>query len=389
MNISKRILPVIVTAQFLCTSLWFAGNGIMTDLIRNFSLHNDDVGSLTSAVQLGFIVGTLIFALLSIADRYSPSLVFFACAISGAVFNLGIIWVENNLTTLLTFRFFTGFFLAGIYPVGMKIAADYYEKGLGKSLGYLVGALVLGTAFPHLLKNLLSKLSWEIVVFTTSALSMVGGVLMILLVPDGPFRKQMKKLNPKSVGSIFRVRTFRDVAIGYFGHMWELYTFWALVPVLLKTYEKEHNNIEFNIPLLSFLIIGIGGLACILVGFLSLRINTKKLAIIILFLSCVCCLVSPIFFLIDSPLVFITFLMCWGMVVIADSPLLSTLVAKSATQELKGSSLTIVNSIGFFVTIISIQTIMMLRRLTDSNLILMIIALGPIIGLISLVRKKQ
>ncbi|MFT7452415.1 MAG: MFS family permease, partial [Patescibacteria group bacterium] len=146
---SKYILPIIVIAQFCCTALWFAGNAVMGDLAINFNLPSSALGHLTSAVQFGFISGTLVFALLAIADRFSPSKVFGLCAFVGALFNLGAIHDGNTLWTLLSLRFMTGFCLAGIYPVGMKIAADYFEKGLGKSLGYLVGALVLGTAFPH------------------------------------------------------------------------------------------------------------------------------------------------------------------------------------------------------------------------------------------------
>ena len=155
MNPPKRILPIIVISQFCCTSLWFAGNGVMRDLVANFNLNQSALGHLTSAVQFGFISGTLVFALLTIADRYSPSKVFLFSALLGATCNVLMIGSYNNFSSLLLFRFLTGFFLAGIYPVGMKIAADYYDKGLGKSLGFLVGALVLGTALPHLLKDLL------------------------------------------------------------------------------------------------------------------------------------------------------------------------------------------------------------------------------------------
>ena len=151
MKPSKLILPVIVISQFCCTSLWFAGNGVINDLVLNFSLNESALGHLTSAVQFGFIIGTLTFAILTISDRFSPSKVFLISAFLGALFNLGILWESNSLITLLLLRFFTGFFLAGIYPVGMKIATDYFKNGLGKSLGFLVGALVIGTAFPHLL----------------------------------------------------------------------------------------------------------------------------------------------------------------------------------------------------------------------------------------------
>ena len=132
-KIPKRILPLIVIAQFCCTSLWFAGNAIMSDLALNFNLNSQALGQLTSSIQFGFISGTFLFALLTITDRFSPSRVFFISALLGAGFNLGVLHSENTLWSLLGFRFLTGFFLAGIYPVGMKIAADYFEKGLGKS----------------------------------------------------------------------------------------------------------------------------------------------------------------------------------------------------------------------------------------------------------------
>jgi len=381
---SKIILPVIVISQFCCTSLWFAGNGVINDLIINFNLRVSDLGHLTSAVQFGFIIGTLIFAVLTIADRFSPSKVFLVSALLGSLFNLGVIWESNSLISLLTLRFFTGFFLAGIYPIGMKIAADYYQKGLGKSLGFLVGALVLGTAFPHLLKDLTNSFSWKSVIIAISSLSVLGGLLMVILVPDGPFRKPSQSIKLSAFFKVFENRKFRSAAFGYFGHMWELYAFWAFVPIMLKTYSTEHSEVVFNIPILSFIIIGIGGLACVLSGYLSQILGTKRTAFIALLLSCGCCLISPLVFESEFESLFIGFLLFWGIVVIADSPLLSTLVAQNAPVEIKGTALTIVNCIGFSITIISIQCITKMIEITDSNNMYTILAIGPILGLIAL-----
>ncbi|WP_415223600.1 MFS transporter, partial [Psychroserpens sp.] len=188
MSSKKGILLIIVISQFCCTSLWFASNAVMSNLVKVFDLNNEAIGYLTSSVQFGFIVGTLIFAILTIADRFSPSKVFFISAVLGALSNSAIIWDENTLTSLLVFRFLTGFFLAGIYPVGMKIASDYYKKGLGKSLSFLVGALVLGTAFPHILKCFIDVSFWKPIIITTSTTALLGGFLILLLVPDGPNR---------------------------------------------------------------------------------------------------------------------------------------------------------------------------------------------------------
>ncbi len=388
MNKAKWILPVIVLSQFCCTSLWFAGNGVMNDLANTFHLNSSALGHLTSAVQFGFITGTLVFALLTIADRFSPSRVFFISAMAGALFNLGTIIEINDLSSLLTFRFLTGFFLAGIYPVGMKIAADYYQKGLGKSLGFLVGALVAGTAFPHLLKGFTGELPWRSVLILTSSFAAFGGLLMLLLVPDGPFRKASQKPDLSTLFTVFRNRNFRSAAFGYFGHMWELYAFWAFVPVMLTTYMKLHPATEFNIPILSFLIIGLGGLACVLGGYISQKLGTKSTASTALFMSCACCILSPLAFYIDSGAVMLGFLIIWGLFVIADSPLYSTLVAHNAPAEIKGTALTIVNCIGFSVSIITIQLINILRDSMNPKYIYMILAFGPILGLFALYEKK-
>ena len=388
MKQSKLILPIIVIAQFCCTSLWFAGNGVMSDLILNFQLQPSDGVHLTSSVQFGFILGTLLFALLTIADKFSPSKVFLVCALLGAGFNAGIIWEGNNLYSILLLRFTTGFFLAGIYPVGMKIAADYYEKGLGKTLGFLVGALVIGTAFPHLAKDLTHSFPWKYVLILTSTLAVLGGILMST-VPDGPFRKPGKKLNISACFGVFKNRNFSAAALGYFGHMWELYAFWAFVPFILSTYQALHPTAVFSIPLWSFSVIAIGGIASVLSGFLATRLGTKKIAFTSLFLSGVCCLVSPLLFLVGSPSVFLAFLLFWGMVVVADSPLFSTLVAQNTTPEMTGTALTLVNCIGFAVTIVSIQILNLLLTSIDSTYIYTLLAIGPIIGLIALSRNKK
>ena len=389
MKYQKIILPIIVISQFCCTSLWFAGNAVMSDLILNFSLDSNALGQLTSAVQFGFIIGTLLFAILTIADRFAPSKVFFICALIGALFNLGIVWNANTLTTLLILRFFTGFFLAGIYPVGMKIAADYFEKGLGKSLSLLVAALTIGTAFPHLTKEISNSMPWYSVILITSFLAILGGFLMVLLVPNGRFRKAAQQVELLAFLEVFKNKKFRAIALGYFGHMWELYAYWAFIPIILSTYKNFHPSANFNIPLWSFLIIAAGCLGCIVCGIFTKYVKPKKMTSIILLLSCICCLVSPLLFSINSSYIFLSFLFFWGMLVVADSPLFSTLAAKNTPAELTGTALTIINSIGFFITILSIQLVSFLRDNYNPTIIYMVLAVGPIFGLIALNRTKR
>jgi len=385
----KRILPVIVLSQFFCTSLWFAGNAITGDIARQFHLAPTFLGYLASAVQSGFIAGTLVFALLSIADRFSPVLVFLTSAILAAIFNLAISYTGISLTVLMLCRFMTGFFLAGIYPVGMKIASDHYQQGLGKSLGFLVGALVIGTSFPHLLKSMMAALPWRYVIFSTSLLSILGGLAMFLLVPDGPHRKPAQKIKLNLFLQSFKNEKFRAAAFGYFGHMWELYAFWVFVPVILSAYNSRYPGAAINVPLFSFLIIVYGSFSCVLSGYISQSIGAKKTATVALILSCICCMASPLFLFNHSIIALIIFLFTWSVAVIADSPMFSTLVAQNASPESKGTALTIVNCIGFFITIVSIQLINALRTDANADYIYALLAVGPILGLIALMKKDS
>ncbi|SFH34844.1 MFS transporter [Pedobacter insulae] len=384
----RRILPIIVIAQFFCTSIWFGGNAVMDDIAVQFNLSSDYLAYLTNSVQAGFITGTLLFAILGIADRFSPVKIFFICACVAAAFNLMLGLNGTNLSLLFICRFFTGFFLAGIYPIGMKIAADHYEKGLGKSLGFLVGALVLGTAFPHFLKSGFATLPWKYVIFTTSVLSLAGGAVLFSLVPDGPYRKPGQQLKLGAFRHSFKNNGFRAAAFGYFGHMWELYTFWVFIPVMLANY-NYHYQTQLNVPLLSFFIIVMGSLACVGSGLLANRFGTKRLATLALAISGICCLLSPIFLQTDSITVLVIFLMIWSMAVIADSPLFSTLVAQNVSLELKGSSLTIVNCIGFSITIVSIQLINIVMTRENAHYIFVVLALGPLFGLYSMLKNSN
>ena len=382
MNATTRpahILPVIIFSQFTGTSLWFAGNAIILDLQQHWGLAQQSLGHVTSAVQLGFICGTLLFALLMIADRFSPRLVFFYCSLAGALANIALLFVPQQLTFLLVLRFATGFFLAGIYPVGMKIAAGWYAQGLGRALGYLVGALVLGTAFPHLVRSSGAELPWQQVMLVVSTLAIAGGFVMLLLVPDGPHLPKGSVFHPDALKIIFRSRRFRASAFGYFGHMWELYTLWAFIPLLLLTYSRA-NNISLNVPLWSFLVIASGFIGSAVGGIISARFGSARVAAVQLAISGTCCLLSPLLFNSNTP-VFLGFLLLWGVTVVGDSPQFSALNAENAPREYVGSALTIVNSIGFLITIISIQLAGALLVHIGVQYVFLLLLPGPVIGL--------
>ena len=370
-----HVLPVIVLAQFAGTSLWFAVNAVMPDLQREWGLPAQAVGTLTSSVQLGFIVGTLVFALMAVADRHSPRLVFLACALLGAACNaVAALWA-GSLETLLVLRFVTGFFLAGIYPVGMKIAASWYPQGLGAALGWLVGALVLGTATPHLLRALGAQWPWQGVMATVSLFAAAGGMAIAAFVPDGPHLPRAARLQWRALGALWTDRRVRASAFGYFGHMWELYTLWVLVPAIVGTRLAGAWT-----SAASFAVIGLGLVGCVAGGLLVRRFGSARVAGAQLAASGACCLLAPLM-LEAGDLLFALWLATWGTTVVGDSPQFSTLTAMNAPREAVGSLLTLVNSIGFAISIVSIQLFSGLAADHSLHVLLPWLAVGPALGL--------
>ncbi len=377
------ILPAIVLSQFAGTSLWFAGNAVLGDLQQHWGLTGETIGYVTSAVQLGFIAGTLTFAFFAISDQFSPRIIFFLCSLAGAVANLGIFLVADGFWSLMALRFATGFFLAGIYPVGMKIAAGWYQRDLGNAIGFLVGALVLGTAFPHLLKGLGQGIAWATVIVSVSGIAALGGLIVLLLVPDGPYLSKGTKFDPNALAAIFRSAQFRASAFGYFGHMWELYALWAFIPLALTAYASMNPGLSLNIPLWAFWAIAVGSVGCIGGGLISLKAGSAPVAFAQLAASGLCCILSPLFFYAPLP-VFLGFMLFWGVVVVGDSPQFSTLNAHTAPRHLVGSALTIANCIGFSITIASIQLLSYLSQHVSATYIFLPLTLGPIFGLFAL-----
>ena len=375
-----RILPVIMLSQFAGTALWFAGNAVLGDLQQEWGLAPQALGYVTSAVQLGFISGTLVFAFFALSDLFSPRNVFFVCSLLGALCNAATLIVPHEFPWLVALRFCTGFFLAGVYPVGMKIAAGWFERDLGNALGFLLGALVVGTAFPHLLRGLGQALSWQGVMLSVSAIAVGGGLAMLALVPDGPYLKKGARFQPTAFAAIFRSPDFRASSFGYFGHMWELYAFWAFVPVALAA----HAGIEErSLPIWSFAVIAAGAIGCVGGGLVSLRTGSARVAFAQLASSGICCLVSPILFHAPTP-VFVAFLLFWGMVVVGDSPQFSALNARYAPRELVGSALTVANCIGFAITIPAIQLLNTALPALGPQYLFLLLVPGPVLGLLAL-----
>jgi len=374
--VPRHILPVLVLAQFLGTSLWFAVNAVMPDLQRELGWPTSVVGTLTSALQFGFIAGTLVFALLAIADRFAPRRVFLACALAGAACTVGAWWMVRDHTALMVWRFATGFFLAGIYPVGMKIAAQWYTRGLGGALGLLIAALVLGSASAHALRALSGTLPWPTLMLGVAALAAAGGLLLFFGTSDPPGAPQrVATLQWRALAMLWTDARVRSSVLGYFGHMWELYTMWVMVPLVLAT-RLQGTSLSW----VAFLVLGAGAIGCAGGGWLAPRWGSARVAGTQLALSGACCLAAPWAMNAPAPL-FFGWLLLWGITVSGDSPQFSTLTARNAPPQAVGSVLTLTNSIGFAISIASILLFVSLAEWVPLGALLPWLAIGPALGL--------
>ncbi len=290
--------------------------------------------------------------------------------------------IGQGLWSLVLLRFLTGLFLAGIYPVGMKIAASWCEYGLGRALGYLVGALVLGTAFPHLLLGLGLAIERQTVLVSVSIFAVLGGMAVYVFVPQGPYLPAKSSFDIRAIPRVFASPDLRAAALGYFGHMWELYALWAFTPLILRQYADRFRFEGLNVSLWSFYIIAAGAIGCIAGGLIASRVGSARVTVAQLGASGLACLLSPLLFHAPS-LVFFSFMLLWGVTVVGDSPQFSTLAADAAPREYVGTALTIVNCLGFAITAVSIQLITSLSQRVSADLLFLALAPGPLLGLVS------
>ncbi|TAE29672.1 MAG: MFS transporter [Cytophagales bacterium] len=387
-TLSNLHLLVIVLAQFAGTSLWFAGNAILADLqplLGTTTLN----GWITSAVQLGFIVGTLVYSLYGIADRFPSARVFLVSVVLAAGFNLLFLALPLRAEWVLMSRFGTGFFLAGVYPVGMKIAADWFRPVLGRAMGFLVGALVLGTAFPHLIRGLGGALPYAEVLLSVSGLAVVGGLLLFVVVPSKLVINRRNRLSTDAFRYLFKPGDLRAGTLGYFGHMWELYTVWAFLPVLFALYAQQHPDFSFNRSVWTFVAMAVGFLGCAGGGFLALRVGSRRVAVVQLAISGMCTALVP-FILSAPPVLFGLYLLIYGITISGDSPQLTTLVSANAPLDNRGSVLTLLTCIGFSITIVSIQLMAWVLNQTDqAPWAFCLLVPGPVLGVWGLVSKTK
>lgn len=351
----KSPILVIVIAQLFGTSLWFSANGAAGNLMQDWGITEADIGLLTNAVQFGFIVGTLTFSLTGLADRFEASRIFTISALLGAFFNALFAFSADGLTSGLVLRFAVGFALAGVYPLGMKMVVSWAPERAGHTLAQLLGMLTLGTALPHGIRLAGADWAWQSTILVSSVLAVVAAA-MIWTLGDGPHLKLKTGSSGIRLGRVltaFTIPQFRASAFAYFGHMWEVYAFWTLVPALVVVSGLAQPNTP-ELSGIAFLVVGIGTLSCMLGGQLSQRIGSARVAAYALTGSSLSCALFPLI-PVGHPAWLLALLLFWGATVVADSPQFSAMSAKAAPPEFVGSALSIQNAIGFTIGMISIQ----------------------------------
>lgn len=376
----RHPLPVIVLAQFFGTSLWFTANAVVDGLGRDWGITGVESGHLTSAVQLGFITGTLGFAISGLADRWRASRIFVACALCGAAANAAFA-ASGGFGAGLVWRFATGLCLAGIYPVGMKLVAGWTPERKGLALGWLVGMLTLGTAFPHLVRGMSPDWDWRLVVLASSVLAVTAAFLVGRL-GDGPHAHATGRFDWGGVLRAFRRPRFRAAVFGYFGHMWELYAVWALAPLLVAAILGNGGVDPARVSLGAFAFIGAGAVGCVCGGYLSRRFGSAGVAAAALAISGLACLSWP--WLGEFPTWLSAIVLAvWGLVVVADSPQFSALAAEAAPGDAVGSSLAVMNGTGFLLTVFAIEITSGWWQHLDHG-VTWLLAGGPVLGLVAM-----
>ena len=377
---ARRALTLLALATVFAMATWFSASAVIPQLRSEWDLSRSAASWLTIAVQLGFVVGALGSSLVNLSDVVAPRLVIFGGAVGAAAVN-ALLTVAHGPESAIPLRFATGLFLAGVYPPALKLMATWFRHGRGTALGVLVGALTLGSASPHLV-NGLGGIGWKDVIVVTSVLTLIGGLIALLAVPEGPFPFPRAVVDPRQVHAVFANREVRLSSLGYFGHMWELYAMWAWFLVFAS---EALFSSRTAAALTTFAVIAVGAIGCYVGGVLGDRVGRPETTAAMLVCSGLCALTIG---LLPTRAAVVVGLV-WGFTVVADSAQYSTLVTEHAEQSYVGTALALQLAVGFVLTVATIWLIPILRDAVGWRWAFSVLALGPALGIVAMLRLRD
>jgi MFS family permease len=380
-------LTLVSLAQLLAMGLWFGVSAVAPQIAHEWQLSESTTAWLTLAVQLGFVAGTLLSAILNLPDVLRVRYLFALCALLGAITNAVLAAFVTDVTLAIALRFVTGVMLAGVYPPGMKIIATWFKTGRGLALGVLVGALTLGKASPYLV-NAFGSEHWRVNAGVLSIGAVLSSLIVLLFVQDGPYALPNQPFDPAQIARVFTNRGVRLANLGYFGHMWELYAMWTWAPVMLRASIAASGDSPRLAEAASFAVIGAGAIGCVVAGLVADRIGRAVVAASAMAASGACCLVIG-FLYGKGPVALLAVAAIWGATVVADSAQFSACVTEYADPRYIGTALTLQTCIGFLITTISIRMMPALVGRVGWQWAFAFLAPGPLLGIVAMMRLRK